>query len=697
MTGQIQPQLGASSPWHAGEIAMQKSVGVAERMAEVGKRVVRDHLIEQHRAFYPQLPFVALGAIDSEGEVWATLRAGKPGFLQSPDPYTLHLNLPRDPADPAEAGMEDGQPMALLGIELHTRRRNRLNGKVRRDAGLDAGRSFDLLVQQSYGNCPQYIQLRDFAFSREPTEPAAHQPVESTGLDAAAREMIAKADTFFVATYATDTDGMRQVDVSHRGGKAGFVRIDADGGLTIPDFAGNLFFNTLGNILANPRAGLVFVDFASGDLLQLSGAAEVLFDSPETAAFQGAERLWRFTPRRVIHRADALPLRWAFRSEGWSPNSLMTGDWQTAAQRLTAAELARAWRPFRIAAIVDEAAGIRSFQLEPADEAGLIPHQAGQHLPIRVRLPGSEAPTLRNYSLSLAPSDGSYRISVKREGAVSQYLHSLRSGELIETRAPAGAFTIDAAQRRPAVLLAAGIGITPILAMLRHLVYEGLRTRRVRPARVYYSARTLAERAFDRELSALLDRAGSAVGLVRVLSQPGEALQGRDYEFAGRIDIGLLKSTLPFDDYDFYLCGPPSFMQASYDSLRQLNIADRRIHAEAFGPGGVVRKPDAGAAARDLGQPATRPVPVAFVKSGKEARWSPGDGSLLELAESRGLQPEFSCRAGSCGSCRTRLLSGSVAYTREPSAAIGPGEALLCCAVPAAEADGSASPLQLNV
>ena len=142
--------------------------------------------------------------------------------------------------------------------------------------------------------------------------------------------MIAGADTFFVASYVDDAARGRMVDVSHRGGRPGFVRIGADGVLTIPDFSGNRFFNTLGNLIANPKAGLLFVDFETGDLLQLTGDAEVILDLPEIAAVQGAERLWRFTPRRILYRPDALPLRWRFQQDGWSPQSLRTGTWDHA-------------------------------------------------------------------------------------------------------------------------------------------------------------------------------------------------------------------------------------------------------------------------------------------------------------------------------------------------------------------------------
>jgi uncharacterized protein len=689
----------ASPLWHAGELAMQQAAGVVERMEAVGRRNVRDHLIDQHRRFYPQLPFVVLGAVDANGDAWATVRANQPGFLQAPDAYRLHVELSRDSNDPADAGMNDGDAMALLGIELPTRRRNRLNGIVQRTAAGGAI-GFDLRVEQSYGNCPQYITKRDFSFVRDPAVSSAVAPVAGGELDERARQLISRADSFFVASYVDREDGHRQVDVSHRGGKPGFVRVDEHGVFTIPDFAGNLFFNTLGNLVVNPRAGLVFVDYATGDLLQLTGDAEVLLDSPEIAAFQGAERLWRFTPRRVVYRAEALPLRWTVQENGASPNARLTGNWSEAAERMKANALANAWRPFRVQRIADESSTIRSFYLEPADAAGLVRHQAGQHLPIRVTLPGDAKPTLRTYTLSLAPSDGAYRISVKREGRVSRHLHdTLKPGDLIEARAPLGNFTIDARAMRPAVLLAAGVGITPMLAMLRHLVYEGLRTRRIRPTWFLYAARTKAERAFDDELRALVDEAGGAVKLVNVLSDPASATSGIDYQASGRIDMAMLSEVLPFNDYDFYLCGPAGFMQSIYDGLRGLNIADSRIHAEAFGPAALKRTPETSIPSVPPQQPAMQAVPVRFAQAAKDARWTPeAGGTLLDLAEASGLAPEYSCRSGSCGTCRTRILEGAVAYPdQQPSASVGEGEALICCAVPAANPDGAPSSLVLDL
>lgn len=296
----------ADSPWHAGEQALQLNANVLERMDMVGRKVVRDHLIEQHMGFYGLLPFMVLGAVDGDGDVWASLRAGDPGFVQAEDARHLRLDIAIDPADPAQAGLAQGESIGLLGIDLLTRRRNRLNGRLQRadDQGLS------VTVEQSFGNCPQYIHKRQFAFARDPASAGNGEVQWLSELDPQARDLIGNAATFFVATYVDLPQRGRQVDVSHRGGTAGFVRINADGSLTVPDFMGNQFFNTLGNMQLNPRAGLLFIDFETGDMLQMSGEARVDLDSAQLPAFAGAERLWHFVPRRIVRRRDAVALRW---------------------------------------------------------------------------------------------------------------------------------------------------------------------------------------------------------------------------------------------------------------------------------------------------------------------------------------------------------------------------------------------------
>jgi uncharacterized protein len=673
------------SPWHAGEVALQQRVGMAERMEVFGRRVIRDFMPEQHREFYRQLPFMLLGSVDAEGYPWASILEGRPGFAQSPDPRLLQFNCRPAQVDPAAANLAAGAAVGLLGIELHSRRRNRINGRVQ--SASDGG--FSVAVEQAFGNCPQYIQLREAHFSQAPGQLQQQAYQRLTGLDEAARALISGADTCFVASYV-DLDGdprHRSVDVSHRGGNAGFVQVDGDC-LSIPDFAGNMHFNTLGNLLLNPRAGLLFIDFNSGDTLQVSGRTEMVLEGPEVSAFQGAERLWRLHVEQVVRRPAALALRWDFQQ--FSPNSLMTGSWQQARARLQAEALRDSWRHLQVTRIEDESSQIRSFYLAPSDGAGLPLFQAGQHLPIRLQLPGSAAPLIRTYSLSSAPSDNFFRISVKRDGAVSKHLHEhLQVGDVLEARAPQGRFVVDASEPRPLVLLAAGVGVTPLLSMLREVLYQGKRLRHTRPTYFVQSARSLAELPFKAELEQLTGTADDAVQVLRLLSQPAtDAREGQGFELAGRIDIKLLKALLPFDDFDFYLCGPSAFTQDLYDGLRALRISDERIHAETFGPSSLRRQLDNPAPVVEQPPAATAPVPVLFARSAKEARWTPGSGSLLELAEGRGLNPEFSCRGGSCGTCKTKLVSGQVHYPIPPAELPAAGEVLICCAVPAASSSG---------
>jgi len=282
-------------PFHAGELAAQQRAG-----GGTAGGGIRTFMPEQHRRFFAQLPFVAVAAADAGGPV-ATLWTGRPGFVRSPDPHTLAVALALDPADPASRAFVPGAAFGLLGIELATRRRNRANGAITR---IDPD-GITVAIHQSFGNCPSYIHPRDAV-----PAPAAAAPAEPLrGLDPDAVAAITAADTFFVATAARTDEPTGGVDISHRGGPPGFVRVDGDT-LTIPDYRGNRYFNTLGNLVTDPRAALLFVDFARGDLLQLQGRAEIQWSGPEVDGLPGAERLWRVHVERGWRRRAALPLRW---------------------------------------------------------------------------------------------------------------------------------------------------------------------------------------------------------------------------------------------------------------------------------------------------------------------------------------------------------------------------------------------------
>ncbi|MGY3300289.1 ferredoxin-NADP reductase/predicted pyridoxine 5'-phosphate oxidase superfamily flavin-nucleotide-binding protein [Pseudomonas sp. TE6288] len=669
------------SPWHAGEKRLQEQVGVAERMEVFGQKVIRDFMPDQHRAFYQQLPFLVAAAVDAAGTPWATLLEGAEGFVSSPDPRQLLIGTAPAADDPATPGLVDGGAIGLLGIELHTRRRNRLNGLIRR-----AGNGqLEVVVEQSFGNCPQYIQLREYTRVDEPPQGRR----DSVALDTESRAMIEHADTFFVASYVEQENGQRAVDVSHRGGRPGFVRVEGNR-LTIPDYAGNLHFNTLGNLLVNPVAGLLFIDFTTGDVLQVSGRTEVILDSPLISAFEGAERIWTLDIEQVVIRPAAVSLRWAFQE--YAPTSLMTGTWSEAQERLLQRERQRQWLTWRVLRIEQESRDIRSFYLQP-EEGKAVPFAPGQHIPVRLQVDG-EAPLIRTYSLSSAPSDGHLRISVKAQGPASRYLHQqLKVGDPLQVRLPMGSFTLDHTSDRPLVLVGAGVGITPLIAMLREQLALGLGRR----IYLFHGGRTLADLPFQHELAELQQHAGGLLSIHRALSLPEpQAVQGRDYVFASRLGIEQIKATLPLDDYDFYLCGPASFTQDLYEGLRTVHVPDARIHAEAFGPSTLRRHNDDNQSTLQQPPPASEPVPVYFASSAKEARWAPGGGTLLELAESRGLSPDFSCRGGSCGTCKTKLVSGQVHYPNPPAELPEAGSVLICCAIPA-QAEEGMQPLVLEL
>jgi predicted pyridoxine 5'-phosphate oxidase superfamily flavin-nucleotide-binding protein len=265
------------APWHAGERQAQVLAGLEHSPNGGG---IRDFMPDQHRLFFAQLPFIVAATLDEAGAPMATLVVGGEGFIASPDPRSLAIAAVS--ADPAGQRLRAGAPVALLGIQPDTRRRNRANGRI-----AFAGEPGLLVaVEQSFGNCPQYIHPRDLAVDPDP--PGAIETFE--GLDAAARAQIAAADTFFVATASGPGVEHGGVDISHRGGPAGFVRIEGDA-LVIPDYRGNRYFNTLGNLMLEPRCALLFVDFAAGTMLQLQGTATVQWDN---ADLPHAERTWRF-------------------------------------------------------------------------------------------------------------------------------------------------------------------------------------------------------------------------------------------------------------------------------------------------------------------------------------------------------------------------------------------------------------------
>jgi len=311
------------SPFNPDELTAQALAGGGPRGSGI-----RDFMPEQHRHFFAELPYLLVGANDAAGWPLATLLTGHPGFVQSPDPMTLHIAALPNTGDPVSEALAPDRDVGILGIDFSTRRRNRVNGRIQ---SVGAG-GITVAVNQSFGNCPQYIQRRIVASSRvEPAEGISIPTDSVDHLDEAAQTAIGRADTFFVASRSRAGKGAAYgADISHRGGRPGFVRVGGDV-LTIPDFRGNRYFNTLGNLIVEPRASLLFVDFETGDLLQLQGWAEVDWKAVAEEQIAGAERLWRFHVARGWRRKGASPLRWSFVE--YACKTLQTSIWRGVEKR----------------------------------------------------------------------------------------------------------------------------------------------------------------------------------------------------------------------------------------------------------------------------------------------------------------------------------------------------------------------------
>lgn len=540
------------SPFHEGEQRVQAMLGVRETIEPWARQVVRSYLPAEHRDFHTALPFLVAAARDPDGRPWATLLTGPPDFVRSPNSWHLSIGARPLPGDALEGAFVAGAEVGILGIELSTRRRNRVNGTL-----VETGNDGVLFqVGQSFGNCPQHIHAREWRRVALPESPAP--ATRCARLTPSMVRWIRAADTLFIASGHRGEAGNAAygMDASHRGGEPGFVRVEGDDRLVIPDFAGNNHYNTIGNLVVEPGAGLLFVDFERGSMLQLTGRTTIDWDSDEVARHPGARRLIRFHLDEAVELPEALPLRWS--------------------------ASAGATRALRVVGKHRESEDVTSFMLAARDGAPLPPFEAGQHLPVALHLPGEATPVRRTYSLSGAPGEAHYRISVKREprGLASRHLHDVvEEGANIDAQAPAGTFVLGH-DAHPVVLLSAGVGVTPMVSMLHALSRAAQR----RPAWFVHGARDGHHHPLATEVRALVE-GNPDLHLHVAYSRPLPAdEQGRDYHSTGRVDVELVAHLLPSLDAEFYLCGPAGFMADIHAQLSRQGVPPDRIHSESFGP-----------------------------------------------------------------------------------------------------------------
>lgn len=343
-------------------------------------------------------------------------------------------------------------------------------------------------------------------------------------------------------------------------------------------------------------------------------------------------------------------------------------------------EARRTYREYTIDRIVEESPEVKSFYLKRADGKPLEPYQPGQHLMFKVPVGEEGRTALRFYTLSDFGRTDSYRISVKRElappdqpdappGRVSNHLHDrLKPGDTIQARGPLGDFTPDVFSRRPIVLVAGGVGITPILAMLKAC----LQRRPNRKVYLFLAFRDPSRRLFQKEIDAVLAKHPSAQAQIFFDEISADELDGASNLHAGRLDIDAIQQVVPRVNLDFYLCGPRPLMQAITEGLKREGLTDLNIHTESFTQG---RPGDGGTL--NSGQ-----HEITFTRSDKVLRWDSEFQNLLEFAESNGVPMEAGCMFGECGACSVKLEAGEVEYHHETAIKPQPGHCLPCSCRP---------------
>jgi ferredoxin-NADP reductase len=346
------------------------------------------------------------------------------------------------------------------------------------------------------------------------------------------------------------------------------------------------------------------------------------------------------------------------------------------------------YRKFSVAKKAQECEDVCAFYLKPHDGKPLSPFKPGQYLTFELDIPGRDKPLVRCYSLSDSPHRSEYyRVTIKKEkcpanrpelppGAASTYfLDAVKEGDILNVKAPTGHFFLEMAKPNPIVLIAGGVGVTPLLCMAHAIAASGSK----REAWFFFGVRNGQEHIHKTELEQLAAE-NENIHVHVCYSRPGpQHVKDRDYQHEGRVTIDLLKQILPSNNFEYYLCGNGAFMKDITDGLEAWGVPEKDVHFEAFGPATVEKK---------AAEPTKKEteflskVNVTFGRSGKVVRWEPSAGNLLEFARGLGVRIESGCCAGSCGSCLVAIKSGTVHYLKPPDAEPEQGACLTCICRP---------------
>ena len=597
--------MNKQSLFHPGELAVQQRADESD-IAQRNGSVVKKHIINGALPFIAQQVMTVISSTDESNQIWTSVLLGQQGFICALDDQHIIINpqqMIAQPADPLWRNIEKNAQVGLVIIELSTRRRLRVNGNI---SLLDNGR-YEVSVAQAYPNCPKYIQRRQPALSNDVLAYKTPKPQFGNALTPTQVELISNSDSFFVGSGVEHHHN----DASYRGGDPGFVSVINKHELLIPDYQGNSMFNTLGNFQSNPNAGLVFIDFVLNKLFQLTGTAEILWNQKDdTNSTGGTKRYWRFILKGWQETQLPEGINWTFFD--YSPHN-------PKAESSTVLNL-------QVKDIVKQSEKIKVFRLTAKDGASLPAFEAGAHLPIDVKISAKNT-VQRHYSIISSSHDNRfYDIAVRQEKqgrGGSNYLHSqLKIGDVLVAKSPANDFSLTS-QGKHHVLIAGGIGITPILAMLKVLSENG------ESYELHYSVKTSADLAFKDEITRLTK---------------GEAhfyiTQGVN---GNRLNLPSLLATENKANH-VYVCGPLNMIEAIKDTAENNSWQPSHIHYESFGSS-VQRKDKA--------------IEVNLKKSGKVIVINPKETILDGLLAAKIAVP-FECKRGECGMCATDYTEGTV-------------------------------------
>lgn len=442
-------------------------------------------------------------------------------------------------------------------------------------------------------------------------------------------------------------------------------------------------------LVSHHRPGFYFRVIQEGEV-GAGDSIEKIADGPERMTVAEIDALLYSAqhPVEALRRAVRIPAL----SPGWQSSMRALLDAAEKGEDVGNAGLSpkplaplpwRGFRPLRVVASREESIGVRSFELAASDGSRLPVPLPGQHIVVRVRPDPGSPGVARNYSLCGTTTAGTYTIAVKNEsGLASKFLHEhVRAGDVLDVSAPRGAFTL-APGTDPIVLISAGIGITPLLAMLHAAAGSDGTSREVW---WFHSARDGAHHAFAGQVRTLM-KALSRGHLHNIYSRPAVTDRpGIDYDVEGHVTVAQLEQLGVPRAADFYLCGPAGFLADLTDGLKAWPVDASRIHTEIFGPSASLAPGVVG----DIGQAPHLPEGpqgtgpnVTFLRSGIALRWDARFHSLLELAEACSVPVRWSCRSGVCHNCESGLIEGSLRYSPEPLDPPPDGMALICCATP---------------